>query len=250
MAFGRRREAIQPEETEVKDDPTGFVLDSAVANFLLMHTNEIKFMCLLGYTYLVGCKLFPNFQTSDPISFRIISLFMACFGGGILTPIFINGIPVVFSQDAFTICVMTSFLLHQYIPDLREIASMSRYVQVALIIMFETIRASVVVGLTAAAAKAIAPSFFDIPVFGPIFAGGIGGCGGAFMPLSKGLTPIQKTGLKHPMKTALAAAAYYHLFLNSSYSEGVIDAPKKAQVSIAIFFITHHIYHAFLEPKA
>jgi hypothetical protein len=36
------------------DDPTAWLLDSGVAEFLLMNTLYIKYMCLLAYTYLHG----------------------------------------------------------------------------------------------------------------------------------------------------------------------------------------------------
>lgn len=107
--------------------------------------------------------------------------------------------------------------------------------------MYETLRASVVVKLTAAAAAAIAPSEFSFPVFGPIFCGALGGCGGAFLPLSKGLEPI-RLGLQDNMMTALVAATFYHLFLNSPYSAGILYADKKAHLLVAKFFVTHGLY--------
>ena len=55
-------------------------------------------------------------------------------------------------------------------------------------------RASVVMKLTYAAGNAIPPSEFSFAVFGPIMCGTIAGCGGAFLPFNKGLSPIQKSG--------------------------------------------------------
>jgi len=105
--------------------------------------------------------------------------------------------------------------------------------------MYETFRATVVVKLTAAAGAAIAPSDFSFPVFGPIFCGAIGGCGGVFLPLNKGLDPLKEGGLAPNMLSALIAAAFYHLFVSTSISDDVIDAPKKAQVLVAKFFIAY-----------
>jgi hypothetical protein len=104
-------------------------------------------------------------------------------------------------------------------------------------------RASVVVKLTGAAGKAIPPSEFDFALFGPIFCGTIAGCGGAFLPLNKGLDPI-KDGLAPPMFSAFIAATFYHLFLNTSLSAGVLDAPKKAHVIVALWFILYGLYSA------
>ena len=110
--------------------------------------------------------------------------------------------------------------------------------------MYETMRAFVVNKLTLAAAAAIPASEFGFPVFGPIFCGSIGGCGGAFLPLNKGLDPI-KNGLAQPMKTAFIGATCLHLFLNTSLSDGVIDAKPKARVCLALFFIISNLYTTF-----
>lgn len=36
------------------EDPTGWMLTGILAEFLLLHTKEIKYMCMLGYTFLHG----------------------------------------------------------------------------------------------------------------------------------------------------------------------------------------------------
>ena len=89
---------------------------------------------------------------------------------------------------------------------------------------------------TTAASSAIAPSLFSFPVFGPIMAGTISGCGGAFLPMNKGLEPIAK-GMQSPMITACIGATVVHLFLNTSLSEGVVNAKAKAHLHMALFFI-------------
>ncbi len=102
--------------------------------------------------------------------------------------------------------------------------------------MYETQRASVVVKLTLAASSKIAPTTFSFPLFGPIMCGAIAGCGGAFLPMNKGLDPIA-SGLQPPMMTAFIGATCFHLYLNTSLSDGVIDAKTKAKVFLALFFI-------------
>jgi hypothetical protein len=161
-----------------------------------------------------------------------------------LVPIFINAIPVSLAQDAYPIAILTSYLIHTYAGVMREVVHLSPILHTVLIVLYETFRASVVVKLTTAAGKAIPPSEFDFPVFGPVFCGTIAGCGGAFLPLNKGLDPI-KSGLGQPMLTAFLAASFYHLFLNTSLSAGVIDAPAKAHILITLFFIVVHLSAAF-----
>ena len=98
--------------------------------------------------------------------------------------------------------------------------------------------------MTGAAGAALPASDFTIPLFGPIFCGSIGGCGGAFLPLNKGLDPIKDNGLAPPMRSAFIAATFYHLFLNTDLSYGVVDAKNKAHVIVATWFILHGWYQA------
>jgi hypothetical protein len=105
-----------------------------------------------------------------------------------------------------------------------------------IIVLYETVRAKVVFTFTIAANAAIAPSLFSFPLFGPIMCGTISGCGGAFLPMSKGLDPI-KNGMQYPMISACIGATLVHLFLNTSFSEGVINAKEKAHFHLALFFI-------------
>ena len=61
------------------------------------------------------------------------------------------------------------------------------------------------------------------------------------MPLNKGLDPIRQ-GLQDNMFTALVAATFYHLFLNSPFSADVLYADKKAHLLVAKFFVAHGLY--------
>jgi len=241
MAFGKK----QPEpEPVLIEDPTGWVLDNPLTQFLLLHTNEIKYMCMLGYTYLHGHKLFTKLPNNVSTSFKFVSMLMTCTGGGIMVPIFINGIPVPLANDAYPIAIITSFAIHHYFPILREVMKLSNVMMCFMVLLYENLRAYVVVSLTSAAADKISASTFSFPVFGPIICGTIAGCGGAFLPFSKGLDPI-KSGLASPMLSALVAAAGFHLFLNTPLSEGVIDAKQKAHVHVAVFFIAVGLTNVF-----
>jgi hypothetical protein len=141
--------------------------------------------------------------------------------------------------------ITISFLVHEYFPVLRDAMKLSPIFKAAVIVLYEALRASVVVKLTGAAAKAIAPSEFEIAIFGPIFCGTIAGCGGAFLPFNKGLDPIKASGLGQPMMSALVGATFYHLFVHTSLSDGCLEASKKAQVIIACFFIAYNMYYTF-----
>jgi hypothetical protein len=141
-----------------------------------------------------------------------------------LVPIFVNAIPVPLATDSYIIAIALSFLIHQYAPIMREVMKQSALLHTVVICLYEMMRAAVVVRLTTLAGNSIAPSEFSIAIFGPIMCGSVAGCGGAFLPLNKGLGPIETTGLAQPMQSAFIAATFYHLFNHTSLSDGIIDA--------------------------
>ena len=63
-------------------------------------------------------------------------MILACTGGGILVPIFINGIPVPLAQDSYPIAIFTSFLLHLYFPIMREVLELSPVFKVSTLDRF------------------------------------------------------------------------------------------------------------------
>jgi len=222
------------------DDPTAWILNNEFANFVLMNTNEIKYMCMLGYTFMHGCKVFKKFKPDTPASYKLVNLALACTGGGILVPIFLNKIPVTLSIDAYPIAIVASYLIHTYIPSLREVLELSVIFKAMVIVFYESIRCYVVTLFTGVAAATIPASQFSIPVFGPIICGTIGGCGGAFLPMDKGLSPIQD-GLAPPMFSAFVAATFYH-FVTQYCADDVVECHKKAKVAVAFWFISYAFY--------
>ncbi len=62
---------------------------------------------------IIGCKVFK--ATSGPVSKMLIQLILTCTGGGILVPIFLNGVPVSFflmflSNNHLKICFTNTVL--------------------------------------------------------------------------------------------------------------------------------------------
>lgn len=74
---------------------------------------------------MIGSKVFKAVGDKAAFSYKFVNMVMACTGGGILVPIFINAIPVPLATDAYPIAIMTSFLVHTYFPILREVLDLS-----------------------------------------------------------------------------------------------------------------------------
>ena len=53
MVFGRKKNEMNATKVEVVD-PTAWLIDSGLAEFLLLHSHEVKYMAMFGYTFLNG----------------------------------------------------------------------------------------------------------------------------------------------------------------------------------------------------
>lgn len=89
-----------------------------------------SFSCLLLCFMLIGSKVFKSAPKDACFSFKLVSMVLACTGGGILVPIFINQIPVTLANDAYPIAVLVSFVIHYYFPIVREVVNISPIVKV------------------------------------------------------------------------------------------------------------------------
>jgi hypothetical protein len=193
-----------------------------------------------------GSHLFGTFPPQASDSYKFVTMILKCTGGGILVPLFLNLIPYPLQYDSYAIAVLLAFAVHNYYPVMREVYHMSTILKVPCIVLYECLRAYVVVSCTAAGAVHIPASDFSVPVFGPVICGTIGGCGYKFLPLSQGLTPLEQ-GLKQPMLSALLGSAFFYAWILFSK---VSRAHDKGHVLVAIFFIAYNLSTTFKTKKA
>ena len=136
--------------SESMEDSTAWITANPLADFLLMHSSEIRYLCMFAYCVLhgtngnkdavpltcrqqthsllcvlcvhvpTGCKIFGSFKEDAPMSYKFVRLVFQCTGGGILVPIFINAIPVSLGNDAYPIAIFASYLIHTYFPVFRK----------------------------------------------------------------------------------------------------------------------------------
>jgi len=98
-------ESSKDSDADPISDPTGWLLDSGLAEVILMNTHEIKLMCMFGYALLNGYKLYPKLPANCAASYRFISLILANTGGGIVSPL--SSIPCVSSLWGSDSCLLT-----------------------------------------------------------------------------------------------------------------------------------------------
>lgn len=144
-------------------DSTAWMLDNEISQFLIMNTFYIKFMCLVGYTFYAGNKVFPYAPPTASTSYKFVYHVMASTGGGILVPIFLNGTPVPLAYDYYIFAILISFAIHHYAPVLREVMKMSPIFKTLIVIFYETIRAGVVCTMTALGGQKNTPEYALLP---------------------------------------------------------------------------------------
>ena len=74
-------------------------------------------MCL--YTFIVVFK-FKQISSVNAV-YGIASCVLAATGGGILVPLFINGVPVPLANDCYLIVMASNYLLLKNIPALGSV---------------------------------------------------------------------------------------------------------------------------------
>ena len=82
-----------------------------------------------------GSKVFKAAPKDASFSYKLVSMIMACTGGGILVPIFLNAIPVPMANDAYPIAILTSFAIHYYFPIVWDVIALSPMVKVCFYFM-------------------------------------------------------------------------------------------------------------------
>mmetsp|Transcript_7505 Transcript_7505/g.13564 ORF Transcript_7505/g.13564 Transcript_7505/m.13564 type:complete len:244 (-) Transcript_7505:146-877(-) len=218
---------------EVEGAPCDCWFIEAFRFALLLHV-PTKLLCLAIYTFITSLKN-PS-RTASVHSF--LSTLLAATGGGILVPLFLNVNLVPLASDYYFLFLGFWFSLLLKYPILAEVYDGSPLLQFFGIIGFELHRASVVVKLTFLAASVLPSSVFSFPMFGPIVCGTLGGCGGAFFPLSKGLEPLRE-GVSGPMTTAFLGSAGLHLFVNDPFEvfRWCSDREEVGAICVSLLFV-------------
>ena len=99
--------------------------------FSTLLQKEVLLMCMLGYTLIHGSKVFAAAPKGASVAYKLVSMILACTGGGILVPLFINLIPVPLANDAYPIAILTSFAIHHYFPIVWEVIKLSPLIKVS-----------------------------------------------------------------------------------------------------------------------
>ena len=88
----------------------------------------MKVLCMSLYTFIVVYK-YKSLSAVNTIQ-GITTCVLAATGGGILVPLFINGIPVPLVNDCYLLTMAANYLMQKNVPMLREVFGESWMLQV------------------------------------------------------------------------------------------------------------------------
>jgi len=119
-----------------------------------------------------------------------VLMVLTSYGGSTMAAI-MCGKPVIFvvNEALVSVCLITWTIMYLAPGILRFLkdTSIGRYINS---VTYEIMRCHVLMGCSMLAASSLPSAPNTVPITGPLIAGLLGGCGGAFMPLNKGLEPV------------------------------------------------------------
>jgi len=178
------------------------------------------YFCLAGFCAANGCavlKATPKINYFHGCALMVLT----CFGGSTISAVMV-GAPVVFvcNEALVSVCLTTWTVLY-FLRFLVSLLTETLFGRLYLSVTYEIMRCHVLMNCTKQAAT-ILPSALAVPaanrvaIIGPLIAGTLGGCGGGFMPLDKGLAPLSN-GTN--WRVASAAITSLWMFLSTQYPQ-------------------------------
>eukprot|EP00940_MAST-03C_sp_MAST-3C-sp2_P002565 g2565.t1 len=178
--------------------------------FLTLKTPYALNAALFLYCLNIAVLQFENTRNGNAFHGAVYTV-LSAFGGGIIVPVLVGHdgyYPFPLANDLALSLIVSAYFLMRRSPALRDFVGRS-HAQLVVVVGFEAARCLMLLNWLQVAHATIPPSYFKVPIVGPIICGTIGGCGGAFLPFEKGLNAI-KQGPPYAMLSAFVAALIFH----------------------------------------
>jgi len=148
----------------------------------------------------------------------LVACAAAAMGGGFLAPLLVGRSPVVFLEETLFWTLVAAWYFTYHVPAVSDFwakLTATKPVSLLLLFVFGVFRthqqvACIEIGAQAASLEDVGPKprFFSEPYAALLMCGFLGGCGGMFIPFSKGLAPIQ-SGKNFPVTMAFYGTVFY-----------------------------------------
>ena len=168
------------------------------------------YLCLALYC-AASCRALKLSKPTLKHAHAIPLAILTSFGGGILVPITLGKPMVLHANESVLPIMLCAYTCVNFLPGVFSLLS-TRIGKLISTTGFEIFRYHVLAGCSDLANRTLPQPMgggYPVAIVGPLVAGLLGGCGGAFMPLSTGLSPIEN-GLPWRVQSALIATFYHH----------------------------------------
>mmetsp|Transcript_15037 Transcript_15037/g.38171 ORF Transcript_15037/g.38171 Transcript_15037/m.38171 type:complete len:304 (+) Transcript_15037:50-961(+) len=185
---------------------------STLVDIALLRGATVMFCIMVGYATWAALKVRGLTPRNAFWGVTFLRGLLAAFGGGIVVPICLGKPPGPFANDMVVSAALVAWFIVQRFPGdygFRLLGPKGILpLRLLCLFAFETFRANFVITMTELAFQTLKPSFFSIPLWGPLLAGSMAGSFGNFLPFDKGLGPIE-TGFSWPMISAFFISSTY-----------------------------------------
>jgi len=221
LGFGRQKHISDLEEmAKAEATAVAHALDPLKDAFLFTgHFTWMFYLTLVGFCManaLAILKQTPNMNFFHGCALMVL----ANFGGSTMAAIMCGApVPFVCNEALVAVCLSVWTVVYLLPSVLNGIFSNNAIGRLFVSCSYEIQRCHVLMNCSSLAAGALngalaVPSADRVPMIGPLIAGTLGGCGGGFMPLNKGLDPL-KDGTNWRMTSGAIASTW--IFVSTLY---------------------------------
>ena len=179
------------------------------------------YICLVGFC-LANARVVLGATPKINYFHGCAMMVLICFGGSTISAAMV-GAPVAFvaNEALVPVCLATWTVVYFVGSSAFDFVKTSAVGVVLQSTTYEIMRCHVLMNCTKQAAALlpgalVVPSAGRVAIVGPLIAGTLGGCGGAFMPLNKGLDPLA-AGTNWRISSAMISSLW--LFLSMQYPD-------------------------------
>ena len=205
----------------------------------------IFYAALVGFCVANGLTISKGYPNVRYVHGLALGVLMS-FGGSMMTALMCAK-PAVFAvNEALLPTWVSVWSVLWFLPSvINSFLAIPFLGATILSLSYETFRAHVMINcakMASSALTAASSGVYPVPIAGPLIAGVLGGCGGGFMPPSKGLAPLEQ-GANWRVASAAIGSLWLQLLLNDPYARAHAAAvlppladPEWVKFSVIAFF--------------
>ncbi|CAM9705004.1 unnamed protein product, partial [Chrysoparadoxa australica] len=176
----------------------------------------------------------------------IVLIALTAFGGNLIASMATRQVPMVLADDSVLPLILICWYLVNHSPkDVVPGLLSVPIIHQAIVLAMEAFRAGMLCDMVQAAENSDNTGIKSL--MGPAIVGLVAGCGGAFLPLDRGLRPI-RNGLPWHIQSSLVGALFYHISVRYQSFVHYWIGTYNARVCVVMLFCSVGVVQTLLGP--